>query len=281
MLEEQELRISAAVLQSYASGKADKLQLQVYHTIASVLNEKYGAGLEQKALPDVCGGFYVGMLLAWYFDKVDTRTKGLENPMPVAVEIFLSEVAQADERIAVLSRGTKGERHVAECFARDVLTREAGPIPYSVFSKHEMDVIASLRVYQNAVTPIQLKGAFEGADRRIAIVTGYKASAFLGSSLEAGLNVLADQARRANPIPYSYDGHNTLQGTQYDVGDWIIHDNPRHGLGKVVMAEVVQTKKAANITGFWQPHRECEYRISVEFANEPGKIRPFIVRPKP
>lgn len=273
-LEEQGLEIGAAALQNYASGKTNRVPLQVYHTIASLLNEKYGTSLEQKALPDVCSGFYIGMLLAWYFDRVDERTKVLENPMPVAVETFLSEVARADEEIAALLRGTKEERHVAECFARDILTRGVGLIPYSVFSRYEAGIIASLGVYSTCKKPEQLRKAFERADRRVVVRNGHKVSAYLKTSVEVQLNGLILK-------PYLYDAQttSTLEGTDYFVGESIMH--PTLGKGVVTGVDVVDVFKRGR-DPHRDPHKEAEYMILVKFeGGKAGEVVHLIVRKQP
>ena len=284
--------VTRTAVQSYLNGRSNKtatngeaklMPMANYRAIITYLNSEGASHLEPNPTPDKVSGTYIGLLLAWYFDKANPETKGLENPMPAATDDIVQKLAKAGR----LEEKLQDERilHALKCLARDRLTGRHGFMPHSVFIQYENAVLASFGLKYTDAELIeqlrpQMREAFEGTDRRISIIDGHSVSAYLEASLESRLAGFAGIVK--NPKAYRYNDGFTPPGFNYFEGDWIMHDV--FGLGKVV-ASGANVAKAA--TEQLRPDMSMvyEYQISVKFDKRPeGKEKdtlPFVVRLKP
>lgn len=189
--------------------------------------------------------------------------------MQIATEILLTELAMVDEHIAAMLRGTKEAQHAAECITRDRLTGRHGLIPFEVLRSHEIGVINYLGLgylipEQLEQLVQQMRQLFKGADRRVSMVNGHKASAYLEASLEAKLRTFAAETNGNDPIPYHYDEQGyTLPGIDYFVSQGIMHS----------------TLGPGTVTAVKGDYKEKEYIIVAEFDS--GEVIPLIVRKSP
>ncbi|MBI2550086.1 hypothetical protein HYV83_02795 [Candidatus Woesearchaeota archaeon] len=232
-------------LKSYRSGK-DTMPFHNYLTIFSCLNDTGQGLIEKKELPDKVTGAYVSILLAWYFDRVDNKTRELPSPMYTAVTILLSELARADVSIWQKLRGTEIDNRNARIAARDLLTGRKGFIPYGVLRSYEDKVIRSLGI-TGIAKPEELREAFRQADMQN-----------LETSLETGLRDLYGKAM-ARPKPYSFKNGETPGYIDYFVGGRVTH--PQFGQGVVLESEA---GKPLKLTGM--PPAQISYTIKVDFG---------------
>ncbi len=249
-----ELGIGESAVRHYAKRETSRMPIKTYRGIAQKI------GVNPDVQPDKVAGNYVGMMLAFYFDRVDKRTRGLDDPMLEARNALIAKLAEADEDIAVKLAQSRESRHAVECDARDYLTGRGGLIPSKVFRHFEEALLAHLNGNNYAVTREQLMKAFRSADPK-----NLEASleTLLGRFItrEGRLNKVREEAEGVGAKPYWFVNNSTPRGIHYVAGNSILH--PTFGPGQVVKSGCSEAQLQP---GKYPPP---EYAIAVRFHEKP------------